>query len=126
MVNMIDIEDFITTLFVLVDDFCQGDPPPPKPGPDCKFTESEAITLLIFSQWSRFRSERDFYRFAYKELRGAFPDLPSRPQLNRQWRSLHDKVCTFFSYLADVLDAPEALYEALDKLSTKLWMLVQL
>ena len=99
MVNMIDIEDFITPLFVLVDDFCYGDPPLPKPGPNCNFTESEAITLLIFSQWSRFRSEREFYRFAYKELRGAFPDLPTRPQLNRQWRSLHDKVCTFFSYL---------------------------
>ena len=114
MVNMIDIEDFITTLFVLADDFCEEKPSPSKPGPDCKFTESEAITLLIFSQWGRFRSERDFYRFAYKELRNAFPDLPTRPQLNRQWRSLHDKVCAFFSYLADVLDAPEALYEALD------------
>lgn len=114
MANMIDIDDFITTLFVLVDDFCEEEPSPPKPGPDCKFSESEAMTLLIFSQWSRFLSERDFYRFAYKELRGAFPDLPSRPQLNRQWRSLHDKVCAFFTYLADALDAPEALYEALD------------
>ena len=77
--TMIDIELFITTLFVFVDDFCQGDPPLPKPGPDCNFTESEAMTLLIFSQWSRFRSERDFYRFAYKELRGAF----------RSWRGLY-------------------------------------
>ena len=81
MANMLDIEDFITPLFVLIDDFCQGDPPSSKPGPDCKFTDSEAMTLLIFSQWSRFRSERDFYRFAYKELRGAFPDLPNRTQL---------------------------------------------
>lgn len=113
-VDMVDIEDFITTLFVFVDDFCQGDPPIPRPGPDCKFTDSEAMTLLIFGQWGRFSSERDFYRFARKELRYAFPDLPTRPQLNRQWRSLHDKVCTFFSYLADVLDAPMASYQILD------------
>lgn len=111
---MVDIDLFITAVFFLVDNFFKGDPLPPQPGPDCKFTASEAITLLIFSQWGRFLSERDFYRFAYKKLRSAFPDLPSRPQLNRQWRALHDQVCIFFSYLADVLDATEAPYEALD------------
>jgi len=114
MIDMIDIDLFITAVFVLVDDFFKGDPLPPQPGPDCKLTASEAITLLLFSQWSRFRSERDFYRFAYKKLRSAFPNLPSRPQLNRQWRALHDQVCIFSSYLADVLGAGEAPYEALD------------
>ena len=118
MVNMIDIEDFVTTLFVLVDDFCQGDPPPPKPGPDCKFAESEAITLLIFSQWSRFSSERDFYRFAYKELRDAFPDLPSRPQLNRQGGHCMTRYAPS--------SAVWLMCWVLQKLSTKLWTLVLL
>lgn len=112
--TMVDIDLFITALFFLADNFCKKYPLPPKPGPDCKFTASEAITLLLFSQWYRFRSERDFYRFACSKLLDAFPDLPSRPQLNRQWRTLHDQVCAFLNYLAESLDAQEALYQALD------------
>ncbi len=111
---MIEIDLFITAVFFHVDNFCRENPPPLRPGPNPSLNESEAITLLIFSQWSRFRSERDFYRFADTQLRDAFPDLPSREQLNRQWRSLHDRVCVFFSYMADLLEADKALYEALD------------
>jgi len=46
------------------------------PGPKASLTESEVITLIIFSQWARVRSERDFYRYAASRLRPAFP--PSR------------------------------------------------
>ena len=111
---MIEIDLFITAIFFHVDNFCRENPLPLRPGPNPSLNGSEAITLLIFSQWSRFRSERDFYRFADTQLRDAFPDLPSREQLNRQWRSLHDQVCVFFCYLADLLEADKALYEALD------------
>jgi hypothetical protein len=44
---------------------------------------SEVITLSIFARWSRFTSERDFYRYAEAHLRGAFPTLPERSQFNR-------------------------------------------
>lgn len=111
---MVDIDLFITALFFHVDNFCKAHPLQTKPGPDWRLTESEAITLLIFSQWARFRSESDFYRFADTKLRSAFPGLPSRPQLNRQWRSLHDQVCAFFPYMAELLGAGKAPYEALD------------
>ena len=111
---MIKIDLFITAIFFHVDNFCKKNPLPPQPGPEPNLDASEAITLLIFGQWARFRSERDFYRFADAQLRDAFPDLPSREQLNRQWRSLHDHVCAFFIYLADLLEADKALYEALD------------
>jgi hypothetical protein len=111
---MVDIETFLTCLFVLVDDFCLAHPLPFQPGPDWKLSASEAITLLIFGQWARFRSERDFYRFARQKLCSAFPNLPSRPQLNRQWQALHDQACAFLIYLADLLGAQEAPYEALD------------
>jgi len=70
--------------------------------------------LLLLGQWARFRGERDFYRFAKKKLRSAFPNLPTRPQLNRQWRALNDQVCAFCIYLSDLLSAREAPYEALD------------
>lgn len=111
---MVDIDLFVTAVFFLVDNFCKGHPLPSKPGPDWKLTASEAITLLLFSQWARFRSEQDFYRFADTQLRDAFPDLPSRPQLNRQWRALHDQVCAFHLHLSELLEAGKAPYEALD------------
>ena len=38
---------------------------------------SEVLTLAILAQWPRFRSERDFHRFADVHIRGCFPDLLS-------------------------------------------------
>jgi len=112
--NMVDIELFITALYVLVDDFMKMQPLKKLRGPDCKLSKSEAMTLLIFSQWRRFSSERDFYRFAEDELIPLFPSLPTREQLNRQFRNLHSDVCQFFQHLATVLGADDSLYEALD------------
>lgn len=109
-----DIETFLTILFVLVDDFCRVYPLPPHPGPQWKLSPGEAITLLIFAQWARFRSERDFYRFAQQHLRSLFPNLPSRPQLNRQWRVLYPQVCAVLTCLAGLLEDPDELYQVLD------------
>jgi hypothetical protein len=111
---MMDIDLFLTALYVEVDDFLKTQTVDKKPGPDCKLTKSEATTLFIFSQWRRFSSERDFYRFAQAELLSAFPNLPSREQLNRHFRHLHYDVCYFFQHLANILNADDALYEALD------------
>jgi hypothetical protein len=111
---MVDLETCLTALFTLVDDFCQAHPPSPRPGPQWKLSPSEAIPLLLFAQWARFRSERDFYRFAHQHLRHLFPNLPSRPQLNRQWRALYPQVCAVLVFLADLLEDPEELYQVLD------------
>lgn len=46
-------------------------------------SESEVVTLALFSQWALFRSERAFYRYAVRHLRTAFPTLPDRAQYNR-------------------------------------------
>ena len=107
-------EIFIIFLFVLVDDFFKDNPIPTKPGPKWSLIPSEAVTLLIYSQWARFRSEQDFYRHADEKLRYLFPDMPCREQLNRQWRFLHDYVCRFFCHLAKLMEAEKASYEALD------------
>ena len=42
---------------------------PNKPGRPALLCESEVLTLAILSQWPRFRSERDFWRFASSHLR---------------------------------------------------------
>jgi hypothetical protein len=75
---MLDVDTFLTTLYVTVDDFCHSQPPKTRPGPKASLSESEVITLSIFARWSRFTSERDFYRYATGTSARSVP-YPSRP-----------------------------------------------
>jgi len=75
---------------------------------------SEVITLGIFGQWARFRSERDFYRYADQCLRAAFPDLPHHSQFNRLLRTHREAMVAFFLYLVKLLNAQHCAYEVLD------------
>jgi hypothetical protein len=59
---MIDPDSFLTTLYVMVDDFCKTSLPlEVHPGPHAALTRSEGVTLAIFGQWQGFGSERGFY-----------------------------------------------------------------
>ena len=113
---MVDTDTFLTTLYVLVDDFCLEHLPAeaPCPGPQPSLSRNEVITLAIFGQWSRFRNQRDFYRFAQQRLRAAFPTLPDRAQFNRLVRAHRDAIVAFFLHLVERLDARHVLYEVLD------------
>ena len=76
---MLDVDTFLTTLYVMVDDFCHSRPQKQRlSGPDASLSPSEVVTLAIFSRWSRFSSERDFYRYAKGYLQGRFP-YPAQP-----------------------------------------------
>jgi hypothetical protein len=111
---MVDLDTFLTALYVMVDDFCQSRRPKRHPGPDASLSESEVLTLAIFARWSRFTSERDFYRYASGNLREAFPTLPDRSQFNRSVRSCTEIIEEVALHLAQVLEARECPYEALD------------
>jgi len=111
---MIDEDTFLTTLYVMVDDFAKTRPTQHGPGRPPSLTCSEVITLGLFGQWARFASERDFYRYAEKHLRPAFPTLPSRPQFNRLLREQRETCVAFFLYLASCLQQLESLYQILD------------
>ncbi len=113
---MLDVDTFLTALYVMVDDFCQSRPPKKRPGPNASLSDSEAITLAIFARWGRFSSERDFYRYARSSrLRGAFPTLPDRSQFNRLIRSCVGSIEEIALHLALMLDPRgSAPYEALD------------
>lgn len=81
-----DIDSFLVSLYVLVDD-----------------------------QWPRFRSERDFWRFASSHLRSYFPTLCSRGQFNRRVRALEPELPTFQRALAeDGLADPRTVYRLMD------------
>ena len=70
--------------------------------------------MVIFGRWSRFASERAFYRYAEANLRNAFPTLPERSQFNRLARSNRDLIEEVALHLATLLDARKCPYEALD------------
>ncbi len=111
---MLDVDTFLTTLYVTVDDFCQPYPPKRKPGPEAALCASEVVTLSIFARWSRFSSERDFYRYASDHLRDAFPNLPDRSQFNRLVRSCADTIEKMALHLARIMEGPHPPYQALD------------
>src|SRR5947209_14992858 len=99
---MMDQDTFLTTLYVMIDDFCQsrGFDEKPGPGPAASLSCSEVLTLAVFGQWAQFPSERAFYRYALRHLRAAFPTLPKREQFNRQQR---DVIVAFSLFLVEPL-----------------------
>ncbi len=113
---MLGVDTFLTTLYVMVDDFCHSHPPKRNPGPEASLSESEVITLAIFARWNRFASERDFYRYAEANLRDAFPTLPDRSQFNRLVRSHIELIEAVALHLVTTLseEARRCPYEALD------------
>jgi hypothetical protein len=111
---MLDVYTFLTALYVMVDDFCQCRTPEKSPSPEASLSDGELITLSIFARWSRFSSDRDFYRHAESSLRCAFPTLPDRSQFNRLLRSCTESIEAFALHLVSLLEAGERPYEAMD------------
>ena len=111
-----DLESFLVCLYVLVDDWWQEHHPPAarRAGRPAALSESEVLALAILPQWSRFRSERDFWRFAEAHLREYFPNLLSQGQLNRRIRALEPQLRALQRNLAETLLEPSTVYHMLD------------
>jgi hypothetical protein len=111
-----DLDSFLVSLYVLVDDWWKLEYAwrPPKTGRPALLTDSEVITLAILAQWSRFRSERDFWRFASSHLRPYFPALCSQSQLNRRIRALEPQMRLLQRAFARELADPSAVYRVMD------------
>jgi hypothetical protein len=111
-----DLDPFLTPLYVMSDDFCQsaGFAQKQRPGPAASLSWSEVVTLAVFGQWARFPSERAFYRYAVEHLRSAFPTLPEREPFNRLQRSYRAVIVAFALYLVEQMQARCCLDEALD------------
>ncbi len=113
---MVDMDTFLITLYVMVDDLCKHHhlDYPVHPGPAASLACSEVVSLALFGQWARFQSERDFYRYAHQRLRWAFPSLPHRSQFNRQLRLLHQVIAQVSILIASLVPEAAGLYEILD------------
>ena len=112
---MVEPDTFLTALYVMVDTFCKSHLPHVQhPGPEASLCQSEVITLALFGQWAWFQSERDFYRYAERHFRSAFPSLPQRSQFNRLVRQHHTAISAFALHSSELLQARHVAYEALD------------
>jgi hypothetical protein len=113
---MMDLDSLLVSLYVLVDDWQEERRPltPRKPGRPVLLSDAEVLTLAILSQWPRWRSERDFWRFASTHLRSYFPNLVSQSQLNRRVRALEPELKALQCDLAATLADGSEVYHVLD------------
>jgi hypothetical protein len=111
-----DLDSFLVSLYVLTDDWWKANrsPKPSKFGRPALLCESEVLTLAILAQWPRFRSERDFWRFARAHLRCYFPTLCCQSQFNRRVRALEGEMRALQRHLSKVLVQPSTVYHVLD------------
>jgi hypothetical protein len=112
----VDLDSFLVSLYVLVDDWWQAShsSAPRRPGRPALLADSEVLALAVLAQWPRFRSERDFWRFASAHLRGYFPNLCSQGQFNRRVRALEPEMRALQRAFAGELTEPSAVYRVLD------------
>ena len=112
---MLDVDTFLTARYVMIDDLFQAHRAEHnRPGPKASLCRSEVITLAVFGRWSRFASERDFYRYAEEHLQVAFPTLPERSQFNRLLRLYADDIEQMAVKLGQMMAGDAHLYQALD------------
>jgi Transposase DDE domain len=113
---MLDLDSFLVSLYVLVDDWWKLEHALelPRVGRPALLSDPEVITLAILAQWPRFRSERDFWRFAQAHLRPYFPTLCSQSQLNRRVRSVEPELRNFQRAVAQTLRGASEVYHVLD------------
>lgn len=111
-----DLDSFLTSLYVLTEDWWKAthSTDDPAAGRPSLISDPEILTLAILAQWPRFRSERDFWRFADAHLRGYFPTLCSQSQFNRRARALEAQMRSLQLHLARTLAEKGSVYHVLD------------
>jgi hypothetical protein len=110
-----DLDSFLTELYVTIDEWWQAQARPRRrAGRPSRLSPSEVLTLAVVAQWPRWRSERDFWRFADRHLRPLFPELGSQSQLNRQLRTIEPVLRSLHWALAQRLAGPAEIYHVLD------------
>lgn len=90
----LDLETFLTALYVIVDDVYQSHIRPQMPacgGPPAQMSDSEVLCLGLAAQWRSgvpWHTERGVLRYVRKHLRHWFPTLLSQSAFNRRLRRL--------------------------------------
>src|SRR5215207_3999402 len=112
-----DLDSFLVSLYVLTENWWKAThvPADARVGSPSLISDPEILTLAIPAQWPRFRSERDFHRFAEAHLRPYFPSLVGQGQLNRRTRALEPELRSLQRDLAAALADGSEVYRVIDK-----------
>lgn len=118
---MIDLDTFIVMIYVFVSDWYQKqiEPVKTKRGHPCHFSDSEALTIIIVSEWRAgvsWQSERGCLRYLHRHYGSWFPYLPKRSAFNERKRRLLGMLNQLNQMLTEVLTTVDDLYECVDAL----------
>jgi hypothetical protein len=94
-----DLDDLLTALYVLVDDFL---PARTGAGRRPRISDAELITLAVAQILLQCHSERRFLRLARKVLSHLFLYIPKQPGYNKRLRSLAPQICRIIEHLATI------------------------
>lgn len=111
-----DLDTLLVSLYVVVAEWWEVDhvARPRGPGRLARLSDPEILTLTILAQYPKWRSERDFWRFADAHLRPYFPCLHSQSQLNRRTRALETDLRALQRHLSEALADGSEVYRVLD------------
>jgi hypothetical protein len=112
-----DFDDFVTWMFVIIDDLWHGIAPLyRRPGPEpSSCSDSELITVAIVSEcrtWDRETVAMQEWA-AYRHL---FPRLPERSRFNRRRRNLMGALNQIRQLVLTMLDVAQEAYGAIDSI----------
>lgn len=111
-------EDFILTVYVMIDELCQHYAPHSVSGRrhilDAKLSDPEIITISICGELTGIDSENAWYSFVKKNYLHLFPKLCSRNRFNRTRRALLQVTERLRQKLLSAFFMPSSRFFAID------------
>lgn len=111
-------EDFILTVYVVIDDLYHQFAPPEvifrRYVLDAKLSDSEIITISICGELAGIDSENAWFSFVKKNYRYLFPNLCSRSRFNRTRRALLQTTELLRQKMISVFPIPFSQYFVID------------
>jgi hypothetical protein len=114
---MEDVETFLTTVYVAVDEVYQAHVAPlrrGRPGRPPAFADSEVLTVTLAQQLLGIDSERTWLALLRRNWGALFPRLPSAHEFNRRARHLMGALRQVWQAWAASLTAPADRYRVVD------------
>lgn len=99
----INIETFLTIVYVMVDDWYQSKGKSllkGKVGRKPEFIDSEMITLMVAEDYIPYPAESQYIGYIQANHRDLFPDLLDQSQFNRRARQFAPRLVVGFRYWA--------------------------
>lgn len=118
---MIDLDTLIIIIYVFIDEWYGKEIAPlkVKRGRPAQFSDSEALTIAVLSEWRAgvsWQSERGCLRYLHQHYARWFPNLPQRSAFNERKRHLLGVLQHLQPALAEWLSTRDDIYECVDAL----------